>query len=199
MEKYACKFYEELNDTVSYCLKDWLKIELSKTSEEKILMLNGAGAFLFDHLFAGQNAGRDITAQATMMTKFKFEYERLSKPALAISNKMRSQWGCNGPETPFMKYYRFIGETEKYIDAAKEDEAGRLVIAYVDELINLVCEEKKDISYLKIGEALFLNVVDSWRLAFLDLLGERFKGYPSFPFFQGVAEEFERIRSEIID
>ncbi|MCQ2741698.1 MAG: hypothetical protein MJ239_00115 [Bacilli bacterium] len=199
MEKKAIKFYDDLNDTVEYCLKDWLKIEISRTNQEKILMINGAASFLFDYTFAKENAGPDITKYATMATKFRFDPERLSKPAYLMTEKIKRGMNFEESNSPFAKYFKFISETEEYLAAYVEDNAGKMVVAYLDALISTVCEEKKDISYLKIGETLFLNLVETWRLAFLDLFGQKFVGYESYPFFLGVSEAFERIRTEIVD
>lgn len=195
MEK-ALDAYEQLKDASTYVLEDWLRLPISKDLSSQILYLNGASAFLFDRLFAKENAGMAISLAVKTDLMEVYVPETLSDLAAELLLRLKSFDPEKDPGD-FSEYYRFIIQTEDYVPDGLRDDQGKLALIYIEKLVNLIMDANKDQSGLKVGEIVFLNLTDAWRLIYKGFFGPRFMSLQSFQYFEGVNEESERIRADI--
>lgn len=194
--KKALDVYEQLKDASSYVLSDWLRLPVDPDSSEKIITLNAAASFLFDRLMGKENAGLEISNLAKEELMEGYDPHELSDLAAKLLSRMQT-FDFEKDQTFFSEYYRFIIQTESYVKDSLLDNEGKLAIAYIEELIYIIIDHNKEQAHLKVGEYVFLNLTDCWRLIYKDLLGPRFGSLKSCLYFEGVGEESERIRKDI--
>lgn len=194
--KNAINVFTELQDATAYALKDWLRLPLEEDDGAEIINLNAATAFLFDRLFAKENAGSEITAAAKDELKDRFNPHQLSLVASELLTRTKGIDFEKDP-SPFSQYYRFIVKTENYVKKGLEDEQGLLALVYIEKFVSIVMKAHRDQSNLRVGEIAFVNLTASWRLIYKDFYQERFTSLQSYPYFEGVEEAAEQIRSAI--
>jgi len=194
--KNAINVFAELQDATAYALKDWLRLPLEEEDEAETINLNAAAAFLFDRLFAKENAGSEITAAAKDELKDRFNPHKLSLLASELLTRTKGIDFEKDP-SPFSQYYRFIVKTENYVKKGLEDEQGLLTLVYIEKFVSIVMKAHRDQSNLRVGEIAFVNLTASWRLIYKDFYQERFTSLQSYPYFEGVEEAAEQIRSAI--
>ncbi|MBE6134838.1 MAG: hypothetical protein E7179_02370 [Erysipelotrichaceae bacterium] len=196
--KQASEFYEELKDTFDYTCRSWLHMQLTQTTEEESRLIIGAAAFLFDNLFAKENAGADITKLVYEDAGNSYSGKKLSAKATSMRLAMSGDDFSLGT-SPLREYVKWVGESEPDALTAYNDDYGKLALITIEELVNLLVEQEKDIPQLRIAELLFLNVIDLYFRFYKQILGEKAKGMKSAPCFLSVEEANQRIRSEISD
>ena len=194
--KKALDVYEELKDASEYALSDWLRLPMDDDLAFDLINLNAAAAYLFDRLFAKENAGEDVTKLAQSDLMEKYDPKALSDVAtdLLLRTKQADFEKDNGD---FAEYYRFIIQSEDYVKEAVKDEEGLLCLVYLERLVSLIMKRHKDQNSLRVGEVVFVNLTDAWMLIYKEFYGERFIGLRSSPYFLGVDEAACRIRAEI--
>lgn len=195
--KKAVSFYEELKDRLDYTLSSWLRLD-PRESEVPTRITLGASAFLFDNLFAKENAGADITAAVFGDLGSLLQTKALSEEATALRVNMSSDLFADG-KSPVRDYLRFVKESEPDVEAWEKDHYGKLVIVTCENLANAISERKKDQESLRLAELLFLNLTEAFALCYKELLGPRFRSIKSAPYFESVTDAMEGIRGEIRD
>jgi len=194
--KRALDAFDELQDASSYALSDWLRLPFGEEDEAELTSLNAATAFLFDRLFAKENAGGDITEAARKELKDRFDPHRLSDLASELLARTK---GVDFEKDPghFSEYFRFIGKSEDYVKNGLEDQQGLLALVYIEKLVSVIMKVHRDQAGLRVGEIVFVNLTAAWRLIYKDLYGDRYPSLKSSSYFDGVEEAGEQIRSEI--
>ena len=79
--------------------------------------------------------------------------------------------------------------------------AGKLALVIAEEFTNLLLRENQDEKApMHVAEIVFLTTSDKCGIFFLDFLGkETFRSFRSYPFFESIQTEMERIRTEIYE
>jgi hypothetical protein len=194
--KHALDVYEELKDASEYALDDWLRLPASEDLAFDLINLNAASAFLFDRLFAKENAGAEVTKCAQEDLMERYNAQALSDTATELLLRMK-QADFDKDQSDFAGYYRFIIQTEDYVKEAPKDSEGMLALVYIEKLISLIMKANKEQNSLRVGEVVFVNLTAAWMLIYKELYGPRFVGLRSSPYFEGVEEAASRIRCEI--
>ena len=195
--KKAIAFYEELKDRFDYTLTSWLRLDPHEFEVATLTTL-GASAFLFDNLFAKENAGAEITAAVFADLGSLMQTKALSEEATLLRVNMSSDLFADG-QSPVRDYIRWVKETEPDVAAWEKDNYGKLAIVTIENLVNAIVARKKDQEPLRVAELLFLNLTESFAFVYKELLGPRFLSLKSAPYFENVAEAMEHIRGEIRD
>ena len=135
--KKALDVYEELKDASEYALSDWLRLPMDDDLAFDLINLNAAAAYLFDRLFAKENAGEDVTKLAQSDLMEKYDPKTLSDVAaeLLLRTKQADFEKDNGD---FAEYYRFIIQSEDYVKEAPKDLEGLLCLVYLERLVSLI-------------------------------------------------------------
>lgn len=194
----AVAFYDELKDRLDYALSSWLRIEPSIDEEMATRTILGASAFLFDNLFAKEDAGRKLTAEISFDQGRFFVAKALSEKATLLRINMQSDLFADG-KSPLRDYLRWIVETEPEVASWSKDLYGQLAIVTIEELVNVFTSKPGKSEPLRVAELLFLNMTEVFCYAYRELLGPRFMGLKSSTYFLTVNEAMEGIRSEIRD
>ena len=194
----ALALYEELKDRLDYTLSSWLHLEVNPEEEIKSRTILGAAAFLFDNLFAKENAGEEITKAVYADQGEKFVAKALSEMATLLRVNMSSDLFAEG-KSPLRDYLRWVKETEPEVEAWQNDFQGKLVVVTVEELVNVFTAKPGRNEPLRIAELFFINLTETFAFAYKELLGPRFQASKSIAYFLSVTEAMEGIRSEIRD
>lgn len=158
----------------------------------------GAASYLFDNLFAKEEAGEEITRDVYGDLLSKYDPKALSSKATSIRlNMSKETYQSSG--TPFRDYYQWILPSEPELEEALKDNAGLLAFSTIDALVSLITEQNKEAEPLRIAEVVFLNITRSFERIYRSHYGENFRQLASSPYFSSVEEEFERIRASIED
>ena len=141
--KKALDVYEELKDASEYALSDWLRLPMDDDLSFDLINLNAAAAYLFDRLFAKENAGEDVTKLAQSDLMEKYDPKALSDVAtdLLLRTKQADFEKDNGD---FAEYYRFIIQSEDYVKEAVKDEEGLLCLVYLERLVSLIMRRAEE-------------------------------------------------------
>lgn len=194
--KHALDVYEELKDASEYALSDWLRLPVNDDLSFELINLNAAAAFIFDRLFAKENAGVEVTKCAEEDLMEHYSAEALSNEAAELLLRMKEA-DFEKDQSDFAGYYRFITQTEDYVKEASKDSEGMLALIYIEKLISIIMKANKEQNSLRVGEVVFVNLTAAWALIYKELYGPRFVGLRSSPYFEGVEEAASRIRCEI--
>ena len=196
--KHATELYEELKDRLDYTLSSWLHIQVTHEEEMKSRTILVASAFLFDNLFAKEDAGKQLTQAASEDQGANFVPKALSETATLLRVNMSSSLFADG-KSPLRDYLRWVKESEPDVESWQADNYGKLVIVTVEELVNLFTAKPGHNEPLRVAELLFLNLTEAFAFSYKELLGPRFLSQKSQPYFASVSEAMEGIRAEIRD
>ena len=196
----AISIYEDLVDGFLYTAKDWLHLDLADKTIQEGKEISAAASFLFDNLFLKENAGAAISKAAREDLGNDFRPERLG----SLATKMRlAMTGTDFMEgtSPLREYLKWVSEYEPAVRHASLDDAGKLALVIAEEFTNLLLRENQDEKApMHVAEIVFLTTADKCGIFFLDFLGkETFRSFRSYPFFESIQTEMERIRTEIYE
>lgn len=196
--KTSLEFYEELKDTLDYTCRSWLHMDITPTTEEESRLICGDAAFLFDNIFLKENAGEDITKAVYEDAGNSFSAKKLREKATAMRLAMTGSDFSLG-SSPLRDYIKWVAESEPKALLSYEDDYGKLALIAIEELVNLLVENEKDIPPMRIAELMFLNVTELFYRFYKAYKGSTFLTARSAPYFLSVSEAHERIRAEIAD
>ncbi len=196
----AISIYEDLVDGFLYTAKNWLHLDLADKTVQEGKEISAAASFLFDNLFLKENAGAAISKAAREDLGNDFRPERLGSLATKMRLAMTGNDFMEGT-SPLREYIKWVTDYEPAVRNAPLDDAGKLVLVVAEEFTNLLLRENQDEKApMHIAEIVFLTTADKFRLFFLDSLGrEAFRVFRSYPFFESIETEMERIRTEIYE
>ena len=194
--KQALDCYEQLKDAFEYAASSWLRMDLAQGTRADAINIVGAASYLFDNLFAREDAGKDITRIVYDDLLEQYNPSHLSSKATAIRLNMSKEAFTKGG-TPFRDYYNWLLPEEPDLAFALEDEAGLLCFATIDALVSLLAQDNKEAAPLRISEIIFLNVTRTFERIFRAHFGPAFQSLRSSAYFISVEEQFERIRASI--
>ena len=190
--------YEILKDAYDYAMRNWLRLDLAKGSENEAILMHASAAFLVDQLFGKENAGALLTRLAAEDIGDQFKVEKLTEEAKRIKVSLIGDEFASG-KSALRDYVLWVSEEkEEGLEAFKAD-AGRLALVYIDELTTLTVVEHPEVEKLRIAEILFLNMTNAFAIALKAILKRDFGKLASAPYFLDVEADFERIRAEIDD
>ncbi len=196
--KQAIDCYEQLCDAFDYLTSSWLRMDIQRATRDEAFNILGAASYLFDSLFAGEDAGSDITRAVYDDLLDHYEAKSLSQKATSLRLAMDKETYEKGG-TPFRDYYNWILPSENELSAAMNDEAGLLAFATIDAITSLLADQNKECAPLRISEIVFLNLTRTFERVFKAHYGINFAELPSKSYFLSVEDEFERIRATIGD
>ena len=170
----AISIYEDLVDGFLYTAKDWLHLDLADKTIQEGKEISAAASFLFDNLFLKENAGAAISKAAREDLGNDFRPERLG----SLATKMRlAMTGTDFMEgtSPLREYLKWVSEYEPAVRHASLDDAVE-------------------------PARVLLTTAHKCGIFFLDFLGkDTFRSFRSYPFFESIQTEMERIRTEIYE
>ena len=199
--KKALTAFEDLMDGFRYTADSWLRLDLAEATFADASLVAGASAFLFDNLFAKENAGAELTAAvAQEFPKGSFDPNALSAMATKIRLAMVGNDFYLG-SSPLRDYLKWISDAEPTVMEGYLDDYGRLVLLTAEEFTNLIVkEENVHDSPMHVAELVFLTTAERFSCFYRDLLGlAEFRMLKSYAFFESIDEQMERIRREIVD
>ena len=196
--KKALDCYSQITDAFDYLCSSWLRLDLADGTRKAAINIAGASAYLFDNLFAEEDAGSDITRAVYEDLRSSYDPKELSVKATSLRLGMDKALYEKGG-TPFRDYYRWILPSEPDLENALKDSAGLLAFATIDAFVSLLAEQNKEVSALRIAEIVFLNLTRVFERVFRSHYGPDFRFLASSPYFLSVEEQFERIRASIED
>ncbi len=196
--KQALDCYEQLVDAFDYASSSWLRMDVQKATRNEALNILGAASYLFDSLFAEEDAGSDITRAVYDDLLDAYDAKSLSQKATSLRLCMDKETYEKGG-TPFRDYYNWILPSEPELAHALSDEAGLLAFATIDAIVSLLSEQNKECASLRTAEIVFLNFTRTFERVFKAHYGVNFIELSSHAYFTSVEEEFEKIRAEIGD
>lgn len=193
--------YHELQEAFDYLCASWLRYHPNPATVDDANVILCASAFLFDNLFAKENAGRELTAETAKDLGSSFRPRALSEMATKIRLGMSAEEIAHGGTT-LRDYIRFVAEEHPVILDSLKDSYGLLVVATAEEIVSLILtqrQDQKDMAPIEIAELTFLNLAQAFFLAYKEFFGMSFLRNPSAQFFLDVEGEMERINKEITD
>lgn len=197
--KKSLSLYEDLKEAFDYLCLSWFKYHPTPSTVDDARVILAASAFLFDNLFAKENAGREVTAAAAKDLGNSFRPRALSEMATKIRLEMSAD-DFNHGGTTLRDYVRWVAEEHPVILDALKDNYGLLVMATAEEISALINHENKDhLVPLEVAELTMLNMAQVFFLVYKECFGTAFLKNPSAPFFLDVESEMERINKEITD
>ncbi len=192
--KKASDCYYQLTDTFFYLCSSWLRLDLAEGTKEDAYNILGASSYLFDNLFAKEDAGEEISRDVYQDLLSKYDPKALASKATSIRlNMSKETYQSKG--TPFRDYYQWILPAEPELQEALKDNAGLLAFSTIDALVSLIAEQNKEAEPLRIAEIIFLNMTRAFERIFRAHYGEDFNFIASSSYFSSVEEEFGRIRA----
>ena len=196
--KHALELYDSLKDSFEYVCSNWLRIDITDHTKKDGFVILTAASFLFDNLFAKENAGSELTRLAQEDLENSFQPSSLSSTATTMRLQMSGEEFQLGT-SPFRDYVRWVSEEEPLMLDAYKDLLGRLVFVTVEGIVNLILEQETKVPQTLISEYVFLNITHTFYLAYRDLFRSNFSMQKSAAFFLDVEEQFEVIRAQILD
>lgn len=196
--KKALSVYYDLQNAFEYLSRSWLRYRPNQSTIDDANVILGASAFLFDNLFAKEDAGKEITAAVAKELGASFRPRALSEMATKIRLGMSEQDVRNGG-TKLRDYMKWVAEEHPVIYDALNDNYGLLVVATAEELSSLLIQENKDLIPLETAELTLLNIAQAYFLIYKETYGNTFLARSSASFFLDVEFEMERINKEITD
>ena len=194
----SLELYQELKEAFDYLCHSWLRYEPNQSTLDDANVLLAAGAFLYDNIFAKENAGRAITNAAAADLGSSFRPRALSEAATKIRLGMSEEDILKGG-TQLRDYIVWVAEEHPIILEALKDDYGLLVVALAEEISSLVITQNKDLIPLEAAELTLLNLAQAFHLFCKEQYGVAFAKNKSAAFFADVDEEMERINKEITD
>ena len=195
---HAKNNYEILSDAFDYAVRNWLRLDMTPGAMREATIIHIACAFLLDNLFIKEGAGPELTKIAMEELGTDYDARKLSDMATKIRLSMSGDDFASG-KSPLREYLYWIAQDKEEVLEAFKDNAGRLDLVYIDELVTMVCIEHTEVERIRIAEILFLNMTDAITHILKEVLKERYKSLDSYVFFNDIEEEFELIRSRIED
>ncbi len=196
--KQALDCYEQLIDTFDYSTSSWLRMDIQKRTREEALNILCAASYLFDNLFAEEDAGSELTRAVYENLLESYNAKALAQKATFLRLNMDKGTYEKGG-TPFRDYYNWILPSEPDLVHALSDQAGLLAFSTIDAIVTLLSEQNKECAPLRVAEIIFLNFTRTFERIFKGHFGVKFTELDSRYYFTSVEEEFERIRGTIAD
>lgn len=196
--KQALDCYDQLKDAFDYATSSWLRMEIQKGTREEALNILGGASYLFDSLFAKEEAGSELSRAVYKDLREDYDAKTLAQKATSLRLNMDKETYEKGG-APFRDYYIWILPSEPELAHALSDQAGLLAFATIDAVVTLLSEQNKECAPLRTAEIVFLNFTRAFERIFKARLGASFAELDSRHYFLSVEEEFERIRASIED
>lgn len=198
MQKQSLDAFEQLVDAFDYASSSWLRLDVASATRDEAIALLAGSCFLFDHYFAKENAGDDLSKAAYEELGASYDPRKLSQAAtsirLAMDAKTLYQKGA-----PFRDYLVWISQSEPDVKEGLKDDAGLLCFATCDAIVSLLAEQNNEVAPLRLAEVIFLNFTRTFERIYRAHFGETFSDLPSATYFLNVENQFERIRADIED
>ena len=183
----------EFKDTYIYACKSWLRIELAETQLDELTATGAASAYLFHKLVLNEDRGKEIT-----MAAIEIPAKALREKATQLRLKMAGTDLLQGG-TAFRDYFLWIRDAVAEAKLAGLDNESLLVLSVADEVVDIILKGKPKVAPTLVSEVIYLYTVDFFRGEMLTSCRDHYRTLRSYPFFEATVEEFERIRSEILD
>ena len=173
--KKALDCYSQITDAFDYLCSSWLRLDLADGTRKEAINIAGASAYLFDNLFAEEDAGSDITRAVYEDLRSSYDPKELSAKATSLRLGMDKVLYEKGG-TPFRDYYRWILPSEPDLENALKDNAGLLAFATIDAFVSLLAEQNKEVSAGRSAQNGVLNLTRRLHTVLLSQYG------PHIPF-----------------
>lgn len=195
--KKSLYLYENLKEAFEYLCSSWFKYHPTQSTLDDAYVILASSSYLFDNLFAKEDAGKDITAAVAKDLGPSYRPRALSEMATRIRLGMSPTDILHGG-THLRDYMKWVAEEHPIIMDSLKDNYGLLVIATAEEVTSLIVNENKDnLAVTRVAELTMLNLVQAFFLCYKDFYGMAFLRNPSASFFLDVEEEMERINKEL--
>ena len=189
----AMETIDFLLDTFTYTATNWLRLSLSKQQEDSLSALAGACAYLFHKRVLGEDIGKEITSALEDCDPASLRKEAVNLQ-LGVSPDALFQGG-----TPFKDYFLWIRDAVPEAKLAGLDFESSLVLSLADRLTEICLGDNVHINSSLVAEVCYLQSASALRELLLTTAPEKYHALRSYPFFEEIASEHERIRSEILD
>ena len=196
--KRALSLYDDLKSAFDYLTSSWLRYAVNERTEQEAMVILFAGSFLFDNLFAKEDAGKDITALAAKELGDDFKPNELAETATKLRLAMNAEhFSSNG--SPLRDYLLWVAEDHPVITEMTKDLYGLLPLVVAEAISSLLMEQNEHFLPTEVAELSFLNFVTAFHLNYKELEGPRFNTRDSAPAFLDVEDEMERITKENVN
>ena len=111
--KQAINAYEQLKDAFDYTLRSWLRLDLTRKGRDESREIIGAACFLFDNLYAKEDAGKDLTKAVAEDLGKRFDPKKLMEIATDMRVFMSGDDFSRG-KSPLRDYVKFVEQTEEF-------------------------------------------------------------------------------------
>ncbi len=135
--KRAISLYDDLKSAFDYLTSSWLRYSVNEKTEKDACVILLAGAFLFDNLFAKENAGGEITALAAKELGKDFKANALADMATKLRLAMSEEHFASGGSA-LRDYIQWVGEEHPVILEAPKDNYGLLPLVIAEEIAALL-------------------------------------------------------------
>lgn len=196
--KRALSLYDDLKSAFDYLTSSWLRYAVNERTEQEAMVILFAGSFLFDNLFAKEDAGKDITALAAKELGDDFKPNDLAETATKLRLAMNAEhFSSNG--SPLRDYLLWVAEEHPVVMEMTKDLYGLLPLVIAEAISSLLMEQNEHFLPTEVAELSFLNFVTAFHLNYKELEGPRFNTRDSAPAFLDVEDEMERITKENVN
>ncbi|MBQ7250030.1 MAG: hypothetical protein IJS37_01630 [Bacilli bacterium] len=196
--KRALSLYDDLKSAFDYLTSSWLRYSVNERTEQEAMVILFAGSFLFDNLFAKEDAGKDITALAAKELGDDFKPNELAETATKLRLAMNAEhFASNG--SPLRDYLLWVAEEHPVVMEMTKDLYGLLPLAVAEAISSLLMEQNEHFLPTEVAELSFLNFVTAFHLNYKELEGPRFNTRDSASAFLDVEDEMERITKENVN
>lgn len=196
--KRALSLYDDLKSAFDYLTSSWLRYAVNERTEQEAMVILFAGSFLFDNLFAKEDAGKDITALAAKELGDDFKPNDLAETATKLRLAMNAEhFSSNG--SPLRDYLLWVAEEHPVVMEMTKDLYGFLPLVIAEAISSLLMEQNEHFLPTEVAELSFLNFVTAFHLNYKEFEGPRFNTRDSAPAFLDVEDEMERITKENVN
>lgn len=196
--KRAISFYDDLKSAFDYLTSSWLRYSVNEKTEQDAEVILFAAAFLFDNLFAKENAGAEITALAAKELGKDFKANDLADMATKLRLAMSAEHFATGGSA-LRDYVLWVGEEHPVILETVKDNYGLLPLATSEAIAALLLEQNEHFLPTEVAELSFLNFMTTFHLNYKEMDGALFNTRPSAAAFLDVEDEMDRITKETLN
>ncbi len=196
--KRAISVYDDLKSAFDYLTSSWLRYPVNERTEEDACVILYAAAFLFDNLFAKENAGAEITALAAKDLGKNFKANDLADMATKLRLAMSAEHFASGGSA-LRDYVLWVGEEHPVILETPKDNYGLLPLVVAEAIAALLLEQNEHYVATEVAELSFLNFMTAFHLNYKEMEGAVFNTRASAAAFLDVEDEMERITKETLN
>ena len=196
--KRAISLYDDLKSAFDYLTSSWLRYSVNEKTEQDAEVILFASAFLFDNLFAKENAGAEITALAAKELGKDFKANDLADTATRLRLAMSAEHFASGGSA-LRDYVLWVGEEHPVILETVKDNYGLLPLVTAEAIAGLLLEQNEHFLPTEVAELSFLNFMTTFHLNYKEMEGALFNTRPSAAAFLDVEDEMDRITKETLN